>query len=51
MDVINFILLLLAIICFTGAAFGIERHPRMSLLALGLAFWVAVPLIAAGQAL
>lgn len=40
------VLLLLAFICFVLAAFGVAL-PRVSFLALGLAFWVLVPLLQA----
>lgn len=40
------ILLLLGFICFIAAAFGGERVARFaSLVPLGLAFWILVPLI------
>lgn len=55
MNVIDFILLLLAAICFIASAFGpgaVGGSPRpIGLLPLGLFFWVLVPLIAAAQAL
>jgi hypothetical protein len=44
------ILLLLALICFGVAASG-RASARVNLVALGLAFWVAVPLIQTIQAL
>lgn len=54
MNVIDFILLLLAAICFAGAALGTgaagQTRP-VGLLPLGLLFWVLVPLIAAAQGL
>lgn len=43
MDVLCFVLLLVALICFVAAAFGVVA--RVNLVALGLAFWVAVPLL------
>jgi hypothetical protein len=50
MEIVYFVLLLLALICFVLTAFGVQ-HSRVGLLALGLAFWVAVPLIHALRAL
>lgn len=55
MNTIDFILLLLAAICFAGAALGAgtvggPTRP-VGLLPLGLFFWVLVPLIAAAQGL
>jgi hypothetical protein len=50
MTVLYFILLLLAAICFGLAAFSVA-HPRIHFVALGLLFWVLVPLIHAGKAL
>lgn len=44
MTVLYFILLLLALVCFLVEAFGRNRF-TFSLVALGLALWVAVPLI------
>ena len=41
----TFVLYVLALVCFVLAAFGVPV-PRVSLLALGLAFWVLVPLLA-----
>lgn len=49
MNVIDFILLLIAAICFVLAGIGVPS--RVNLLAAGLLAWVLVPLIAAGQAL
>lgn len=46
---LDLILLLLAAACFVAAAFG-WAGAKVNLLALGLAFWVAVPLIAAVKA-
>ena len=51
MDVLYFILLLLAAICFIVAALVHEVHPRINLIAFGLFFWVLVPLIHAAKAL
>ena len=57
---VNFILYLLAALCFFVAMLGWasgnsagEHRPRINInvLALGLLFWVAVALIAAGRAL
>ena len=45
MTVLYFILLLLAAICFVVAAADRTVHPRVNLIALGLFFWVLVPLI------
>lgn len=45
MTVLYFILLLLAAICFLVAAADRTPHPRLNLVALGLFFWVLVPLI------
>jgi hypothetical protein len=49
MTVIVVLLLLAAAICFLLGAFGVPV--RVNLLALGLLFWVCVPLIAAVQGL
>lgn len=49
MNVIDFILLLIGAICFAAAAVNVVA--RVNLLAVGLLFWILVPLIAAGQAL
>lgn len=47
MRLLDIILLLLALICFIVAALFGDRVPaRVSLVALGLAFWVAVPFLA-----
>jgi predicted S18 family serine protease len=45
MLVISLILLILAAGCFAAAAFNVAS-PRVNLIALGLLFWVVVPLIA-----
>lgn len=48
MNVVYFILLLLSLICFVVAAFFRTRQPATvsaDLVALGLAFWVAVPFL------
>jgi hypothetical protein len=50
MTTINFILYLLAAICFLVAFIGLVTS-RFNILALGLLCWVLVPLIAAGRAL
>lgn len=50
MTVLYFVLLLLALVCFVAAAVGV-RSPRVELLALGLALWVAVPFLQALQRL
>jgi hypothetical protein len=50
MVVVFLILLLLALVCFLVAASG-RASARVNLVALGLAFWVAVPLIQTIQAL
>ena len=44
MKTLDIILLFAALVCFLFAAFGATVHPRVSLLALGLVFWVLVPL-------
>lgn len=47
MRTLDIILYLLALICFIVAAiFGDRVPPRVGLVALGLAFWVAVPFTA-----
>lgn len=52
MTLLFFLLLLAALICFVLAAFASNRgdglgrlHSRINLVALGLAFWVTVPLV------
>lgn len=54
MTVVYLLLLLAALICFIAAAFrgadGVGRV-RANLIALGLAFWVAVPLLQTIRAL
>lgn len=50
MLVLMFVLLLLAIVCFVASAIHVSS-PRLNLVALGLAFWVAVPLITTLQKL
>lgn len=45
MDVLYFILLLLACICFLIAALGREVNSRIAFLPLGLLLWALVPLI------
>lgn len=50
MLVLKLILLVLALVLFLIASFGPDRiHPRINLIALGLACWVAVPLITLAQ--
>ena len=44
MTVLYFILLLLALVCFVASCLRVSS-PRVELVALGLAFWVAVPFI------
>lgn len=44
MTVLYFVLLLLALVCFVAAASG-RVVTKYNLMALGLALWVAVPLI------
>lgn len=50
MTTIYFLLVLAALVCFVLAAAGVPVR-RVSLVALGLAFWVAVPVLQYGQAL
>jgi hypothetical protein len=50
MDIVMFLLLLAALICFLLAALNVAVV-RVGLVALGLACWVAVPLVAAAQTL
>lgn len=50
MSVLFFILLLLALVCFVLSAFQVHG-PRVYLVGLGLALWVAVPFISALQKL
>lgn len=46
MTVVYLLLLVLAAVCFAAAAFGRGRYDsRVSLVPLGLLFWVLVPLI------
>jgi hypothetical protein len=51
MPVLFLILLLLGAVCFLVAAFGATPHPRLNVLALGLFFWILVPLIQVFQGL
>jgi len=44
MTVLFLILLLLALVCFVASAFQVHS-PKLHLISLGLAFWVAVPFI------
>lgn len=46
---IDMLLLLLSLICFVVGAFGSQRV-NVDLIALGLAFWVTVPLLNAWRA-
>lgn len=48
MEILTFILLLLAVVCFAAAALGLEAS-RVSLVALGLALWALTVLIHVGQ--
>lgn len=48
MDVLFLILFVLAAACFAAAAFG-KSAGRVNLVALGLLFWVLVPLIGSVQ--
>lgn len=41
---LDFLLYLIAFVCLVLAAISVSIHPRVSLLALGLAAWVLVPL-------
>lgn len=50
MEVLAFVLLLCAAICFLLYAFGLVST-RVQLIALGLLLWVLVPLIYAGRRL
>lgn len=43
---VDFLLLLIGFICFTLAAVGVSAS-RVNLVALGLACWILIPLIAA----
>jgi len=51
MEPVNFILLLIAAVCFGLAAFSVSVHPKLNLVALGLLAWVLTVLIPAGKAL
>jgi len=44
--VLTFLLLLLGLICFVLAAVGVSAA-RVNLIALGLAFWILIPLMGA----
>ncbi len=46
MQILTLILLIAAFLCFLAAAFGGTLSPRINMVALGLALWVAVPLLA-----
>lgn len=48
MDVVSLLLYLVSFICFVLAAFGVAA--RVNLIAVGLACWVLIPLIATAQA-
>lgn len=50
MLIIDFLLLLAGFLCFLGVAFKVSVN-KFELLGLGLALWILVPLIAAGQRL
>lgn len=50
MTALYLVLLILSLVCFAVAAFGVVVD-RVNLLALGLAFWVLVPLIQVAQRL
>jgi hypothetical protein len=43
-DVLEFLLYVVAFICFLIASFAPERVSRVNLIGLGLAAWVLVPL-------
>jgi hypothetical protein len=45
LPVLYVLLFLAALVCFLVAAFAPRQPPRVNLVALGLAFWVLVPLI------
>ncbi len=45
----DLIALIIALVCFVLATLGVT-HPRVAFLAMGLAFWVTVPLVAAIRA-
>jgi hypothetical protein len=45
MHAIYLILLIVALVCFLLAAVGVVVHRRLNLIALGLAFWILVPLV------
>lgn len=47
----TFVCLLVAFVAFVLAAAAVTIHPRVSLLGVGLAAWVLVPLWAALEAL
>lgn len=51
MTIIYFLLLLAAFACFLFEAFSRTKPARPLLIALGLAFWVAVPLLQTVRAL
>lgn len=44
MITLYFVLLLLALVCFVASTFAVNA-PRINLMSLGLALWVAVPFI------
>lgn len=45
MNILDVVLLLLGAVCFLIGAFVLVTHPRVNVLALGLLFWILVPLI------
>lgn len=50
MDLLYIILYLLGFLCFAAGAFRETAIARVNLIALGLAFWILVPLIVAVKA-
>lgn len=46
MEILVLILLILALVCFLLAAFGVAVPARVNLVALGLAAWVTTAIIA-----
>jgi hypothetical protein len=51
MEILYWVLALLGLACFILAAFSVSLHPKFSLLAAGLAFWIAIEFIARTDAL
>lgn len=45
MQLLYLLLLIAAVVCFAVAAFAASRTPRVNLVALGLAFFAAVPML------